>query len=376
MNVIEWRRYFHRKPELSFKEFETTQQISLALLKMNIPHFIPKEPPCVGVIGWIDGRDMGKTVALRADIDALPIREKTKLPFASENENMHACGHDAHIAMLLCAASELEKMKTSFRGRIYLIFQPAEEIGLGSRYLMRQGEWFNQTDSVFGMHIWTPLAKGKISVEEGARMAGADRFSIKVTGRSGHSGEPNQTIDPIVCASAMVSNLQTVVSRNTSPSDPLALSVCSIHSGTSFNVIPETATLEGTTRYYSNDIKNGIENHIKRIAEGTAITYGAKAEVDFEHILDPLINSPNASETALKAAKKIFPKDFIVKMKPTAVSEDFSFYAEKKPSCFAFLGTGSKECKFPHHSENFLIDESVLQLGVRMHIEYALAFLL
>lgn len=376
--IIEMRRYFHQNPELSFEEHETTKKIAEELEKMGISYEIPEEEPKTGVIGLIEGPKPGKTVALRADIDALNVCEKNDIEYKSQNEGkMHACGHDTHISMLLGAAKILSEIKDELCGRVYLIFQPAEEVGLGAKYMIRQGTWFDEIDSIYGSHIWTGIEAGKISVEEGPRMAAADKFKIKIKGKSGHGSLPNETVDAVVVGSAVVQNLQQLVSRNYSPLDSVTVTIGSFHSGNRFNIIAGDALLEGTNRYFSREIGKNIEADMNRVIKGVCDAYGADYELEYEYIVVPTINDENCSKIAENALRKVAGEDAIAKMQKTTGGEDFSFYMEKKPGCFGFVGCRNSEigADFPHHNERFNVDESVLANGAGMYAQYAIEFL-
>ncbi|MCI5643144.1 MAG: amidohydrolase [Peptoniphilus sp.] len=376
--IIEMRRYFHMHPELSFEEFETTKKIAEELEKMGIPYEIPTEEPKTGVIGVIKGGKPGKTVALRADIDALNVTEKNDVEYKSQNVGkMHACGHDTHMAMLLGAAKMLKEVQNDLCGRVYLIFQPAEEVGLGAKYMMRQGNWFEETDNIYGSHIWSGVEAGKISVEAGDRMAAADLFKIKIKGKSGHGSMPNETIDAVVTGSAVVQALQQLVSRNYSPLDSVTVTIGSFHSGNRFNIIAGEAEMEGTNRYFSREVGERIENDMRRVIKGVCDAYGATYELEYTYILGPTINEEKSSHIAEKAIEKFAGKDAVALMQKTTGGEDFAFYLEKKPGCFGFVGCRNPlvGADFPHHSERFNVDESVLANGAATYAQYAIDFL-
>lgn len=376
--IIEMRRYFHMHPELSFEEFETTKKIAEELEKMGIPYEIPTEEPKTGVIGVIKGGKPGKTVALRADIDALNVTEKNDVEYKSQNVGkMHACGHDTHMAMLLGAAKMLKEVQNDLCGKVYLIFQPAEEVGLGAKYMMRQGNWFEETDNIYGSHIWSGVEAGKISVEAGDRMAAADLFKIKIKGKSGHGSMPNETIDAVVTGSAVVQALQQLVSRNYSPLDSVTVTIGSFHSGNRFNIIAGEAEMEGTNRYFSREVGERIENDMRRVIKGVCDAYGATYELEYTYILGPTINEEKSSHIAEKAIEKFAGKDAVALMQKTTGGEDFAFYLEKKPGCFGFVGCRNPlvGADFPHHSERFNVDESVLANGAATYAQYAIDFL-
>lgn len=375
--IVEMRRHFHANPELSFEEFETTKTIASELDKMGISYEIPEKG--LGVIGVIQGGKPGKTLALRADMDALNVDEQTGVEYASKTPGkMHACGHDAHVAMLLGAAKMLNEIKDEIPGKIYLLFQPAEEIGQGAKYLMKHGNWYEETDSFFGTHIWTPMDAGKVSLEAGERMAAADQFIVKVHGKSGHGSMPHETIDAIVVASSIVTNLQTLVSRNYSPMDAVAVTVGTFSSGVRWNIIAGEAELTGTVRYFNNEVGARVEDDFRRVVENTAATYGATVDIEYNRIVLPTYNDKVNSEVAIEAAKKVVGEENVVLHEKTTGGEDFSFYLQDgKPGVFGFVGARNEELKtdFPHHNECFNIDESVLANGAGVYAQYAIDYL-
>ncbi len=375
--IVEMRRHFHANPELSFEEFETTKTIASELDKMGISYEIPEKG--LGVIGVIQGGKPGKTLALRADMDALNVDEQTGVEYASKTPGkMHACGHDAHVAMLLGAAKMLNEIKDEIPGKIFLLFQPAEEIGQGAKYLMKHGNWYEETDSFFGTHIWTPMDAGKVSLEAGERMAAADQFIVKVHGKSGHGSMPHETIDAIVVASSIVTNLQTLVSRNYSPMDAVAVTVGTFSSGVRWNIIAGEAELTGTVRYFNNEVGARVEDDFRRVVENTAATYGATVDIEYNRIVLPTYNDKVNSEVAIEAAKKVVGEENVVLHEKTTGGEDFSFYLQDgKPGVFGFVGARNEELKtdFPHHNECFNIDESVLANGAGVYAQYAIDYL-
>lgn len=376
--ILEMRRYFHMHPELSFEEFETTKRIAEELDKMGIPYEIPTEEPRTGVIGLIEGVKPGKTVALRADIDALNVTEQNDVDYKSQNVGkMHACGHDTHIAMLLGAAKMLKEVQDELCGKVYLIFQPAEEVGLGAKYMIRQGNWYEETDNIYGSHIWSGLEAGKISVEAGDRMAAGDMFKIKIKGKSGHGSQPQETVDAVVVGSAVVQALQQLVARNYSPLDSVTVTVGAFHSGNRFNIIAGEAEMEGTNRYFSKEIGARIENDMRRVIKGVCDAYGATYELDYTYILGPTINEEKSSKIAEKAIEKFAGKDAVGLMQKTTGGEDFSYYLENKPGCFGFVGCNNPEvgADYPHHNEHFNVDETVLANGAATYAQYAIDFL-
>ena len=373
--VIGARRHLHAHPETSLEEVLTTAYLMRELDAMGIP-YIKGEP--TGLVATIKGKKPGKTVALRSDMDALNILEKNEVSYKSQVDGkMHACGHDGHTAILLGAARILKDQMEELPGTVHLIFQPAEETGHGAKILINTGTWYEETDNIFGAHLWSYLPTGKISLEPGQRMAATDRFQIKIQGLSGHGSMPHQTVDAVVVASAMVMNFQTIVSREYSPMEPLVVSVGSIHSGTAFNIISGEAVLEGTIRYFSKDIGKTIESSMRRVMESTAALYGASAEMIYTYNLPPVVNDEASSALAYEAASRILGEENIVLQEKTTGGEDFAFYLEHKPGCFVFIGSGNYEkgTDFAHHNDHFDLDEDVLLHGSALYAEYAISFL-
>ncbi|OFI05455.1 putative hydrolase YxeP [Clostridium acetireducens DSM 10703] len=372
--IINYRREFHMYPEASKKEFRTSKRIMEELHKIEVPCRIISG---TGVIAEIKGNNFGKTVALRADIDALNVREKNNVPYKSKNEGlMHACGHDCHIAMLIGAAKILNNMKDEIKGTVKLFFQPAEELASGARDMIKEGA-MEGVDGVFAIHVWSGLDSGKISAESGPRMAAADLFKITVKGKGGHGAMPQVCKDALVTASAIVMNLQSIVSREISPFESAVLTVGKLISGTRFNVIAGEAIMEGTTRCYSKEVREILENSMKRVIEDTAKSYGAEANLEYSFGTPPTINDENCSSIAIKSIEKIAGKDAISKMEKLAPGEDFAEYMSLAPGALAFLGVRNKEkdAFYSHHNERFNVDEDVLDKGAALYAQYAIDFL-
>mgnify|MGYP001661283193 CR=1 FL=1 len=379
--VIEKRRYIHQHPELSNQEFATSKLVKEELDKMGIKNEIVSEKN-TGVIGVINGKNPGKTIALRADMDALPVYEKTNLEFASENEGvMHACGHDAHTAMLLGAGKILNEIKDNFDGTIYLIFQPAEEVLAleddGAKYMMRNGDWYEKIDHIFGAHVFTSIPNGKVSVQAGGIMAGDASFDITINGKSSHAANPEESTDPVVIGSAIVMNLQTIVSRRYGANESVVCSVSTFNAGDSFNIIPQHAKLTGTIRYFKAEFKEKLQKDFREIVENTARAYGTDVEIFYEDFGFPTINSKDHSNLAKIAAEKIYGKENIIEVAKNMGGEDFSFYIQEKPGVFALIGTGheDEEQNYPNHSEKFNICDDKLNFGSALYAQYAIEYL-
>lgn len=352
--LAEFRRDLHRYPELSMQEVETTRKIKEFLLNEGIT-VLPLELP-VGVLAEIEGDEDGPTVALRADIDALPVQEETGLPYASEIAGkMHACGHDFHTAAILGAAVLLKRQASKLRGKVRLLFQPAEEKGTGARALIEAGA-LEGVEAIFGMHNKPELPVGTIGLSAGPLMASVDGFKIKVHGKGGHAAVPDAAIDPIVAASAIVGGIQTAVSRNTSPFDRAVVSICSFHAGTTWNVIPDLAVLDGTVRTFRQEVRHDMPDRLHRIATGIAAGYGAEAELSWFSGIPTVNNEAAAVEVVRYAAEAL--KLQVTEAVPSAGGEDFAHYQEKVPGCFIWMGTsGTEEW---HHPKFTLNDEALI----------------
>ncbi|HWR60815.1 MAG TPA: M20 family metallopeptidase [Clostridia bacterium] len=372
--TIDMRREFHMYPEPSMHEERTAQRIKEELDKLGIPYV---SMAGTGVAATIKGKHEGKTVALRADIDALEITEKNDVPYKSRNEGiMHACGHDSHAAMLLGAAGVLNDIKDELNGTVKLMFQPGEEVAQGAKGMIAEGV-LEGVDEVFGMHVMGNLPTGKIAIGAGPRMASCDMFRITVKGKGGHGSMPHLGVDAVVAASAIVMNLQSIASREVSPMDTVVVSIGKFISGSRWNVIADEAVLEGTTRSFSYEVRDKLAEMLERIAKSTAAGYRAEAELEYSYLTAPTINGEIATERARKSIEKIMSKDAIVEMPKQAGSEDFSEYLAKVPGTFVLVGIGNEEkdtCYSNHHPK-FDIDEDMLEYGVALHAQYAVDYL-
>ena len=373
--IIEKRRYFHQHPELSWEEENTTEVIEAELKGMGIE---TKRCSKTGLTGLIRGKKPGKTIALRADIDALPIQENADVPFCSlYSGKMHACGHDCHTAMLLGAAKILTELREELVGDVKLVFQPAEEAGNGASYMVQEGA-MDGVDAVLGMHIFGVLTCPKINVEAGSRMAAASSFKISVQGAAAHGSAPQLGIDAIVAASAIVMNLQTFVSRANNPLSPLVVTVGTIHGGDRFNIIPQHVEMEGTLRTFSPETAKDAGRILQDYAQRTAAVFGATATVQYEKFTDPVGNDdPLLNRVAHDAAVGLFGEEGVVPFEKLTGSEDFCSYLEKVPGFFAFLGCNNPEigAVYPNHSDKFKVDESALHCGSAFYAQFACDYL-
>ncbi len=374
--IIAERRYFHQRPELSFKEFETTKALKERLEGMGIP--VATFPDYTGLVGVIKCGKPGKTVMLRADIDGLPVEEHTGLPFASTNGNMHACGHDCHMAMALGAVKILLEVKDELPGEIRVIFQAAEESCYGARYYVQNGV-LDDVNAIFGLHIWNNVDAPKFNLEPGGRMASCDNFTITVTGTSAHGSAPHLGKDALVAAASIIMNLQTFVSRNNDPLNTLVVSVGTIKGGQRFNIIANQVEMEGTVRGYSRELRMTIENDLRKIICGTAEALGCTAELDYQMYLPPLINDhDDLNRLARDAAVKLYGEECLAAMPKTTGSEDFSLFMEKVPGYFGFIGCRNPAVGaiYPNHNDKFDVDESVLHRGSALYAQFAVDYLL
>lgn len=372
--VSEMRRYFHMYPELSMKEYNTSKVIKEELKKIGIPYETYAE---TGVIGTIICGHPGKTLLLRADMDALEVTEENDVDYKSKTEGvMHACGHDGHMAMLLGAARILNDIKDDLCGEIKLLFQPGEEIGVGAIAFIEETN-LKKIDACFAIHLWQDLEVGKVSVEAGPRMAAADSFTIKINGKSGHGSMPHQTRDAILIGSAVVMNLQSLVSRNIDPLETLVVTIGKFHAGTRSNIITGEAILEGTIRSLDKGIWNIVPNEMKRVINNTCAAYGATAEFKIRRGCPPLVNDEGISEVLGKSAEKLYGNNCLVQYKATTGGEDFAHITRRIPGALAFVGTRNDILGFsaPHHNERFDIDEKSLEVGTNLFAQFAVDFL-
>jgi amidohydrolase len=377
--IVNWRRELHKMPEIGFSLEKTSEFIIERLKEMNIEYRLTAE---TGIVAIIRGEAKGRTVALRADMDALPIKEETDLPYASSNGSMHACGHDAHVAMLLGAAKILSENKKALSGNVKLLFQPAEENFGGAQIMISEGCLENpKVDVIFGLHIGSlsrEVGNGMIGIRKGAMMAAVDRFIIRIIGKGGHGAAPHECVDPITVACEVVASLQKIVSREINPVNPAVLTIGQITGGTAFNIIPKEVVLEGTVRTLNNEDRTYIENRITEIVK--FITKANKAEyiIDYENSYPVLMNNDLATDKLSTAAAKIIGKDKIVELKnPVMGAEDMAYYLQEVPGTFFYLGSNNenKGIVYPHHNSQFNIDEDVLWIGTAVFLQAVIDYL-
>lgn len=367
--MVRYRRTLHQNPELKYEEKETAlfAKSHLESLGFQVEDGIAE----TGLVALYDSGKPGKTILVRADMDALPIHEENSHAYKSRNEGkMHACGHDGHTSILLALSSDLKKDVSSFvpKGRVLLCFQPAEEGGSGADRMIASGILDRyQVDAVFALHVWNHIDLGKVGVVNGTMMASVDEFKITVQGTSGHGAMPQHTVDPILVGSHLVTALQTLVSRNVDPLEPCVVTVGSFHAGNAFNVIPETAVLHGTVRTYSKSVYEMIPLRMKQLVEQIGLGFGAKIHLEYKRIDKPTINDQAMADVVRKAAKTVLGDDCLTEENTrTMGGEDFSAFLMERPGCYFFIGSRNEEKGFihPHHSSFFDFDEDALPIGL------------
>ncbi|MBX8464430.1 M20 family metallopeptidase [Deinococcus sp. RIT780] len=366
--LVAWRRHLHMNPEVGFEEHETAAYIEAELRKM--PGLSVSRPTATSVLAVLKGGQPGRTVLLRADIDALPIHEENTFEFASTRPGvMHACGHDGHTAILLGVAHLMSRDAASVPGEIRMIFQHAEEIGPGgAEELVMNTPLMDGVDVVTGLHLNSQLPAGVVAVKPGAFMAAPDMLELTIRGRGGHGAHPEEAVDPIAVGAQVVTNLQHVVSRMVAAQDALVVSITKFTSGTTHNVIPDTAELMGTVRTFDPALRERAPQLIERVIKGVCDAHGATYDLRYEFGYRPLINTDWVAAQLKDIALDVVGADLYRDANPTMGGEDFSAYLEKAPGAYFNVGSGSdgQDSRWPHHHPRFTIDEASLETGVRM----------
>lgn len=375
--LVDIRRWFHMNPELSFKEFKTAEKI-VEILKehdIEVVHPVGK----TGVLGILKGGLPGKVVALRGDIDALPIIETRDVPYKSKTEGiMHACGHDSHATSLLGAAILLSQVRDQVKGTVKFIFEPAEEINEGAQAMIDDGVLENpKVDAIYGLHNSPNVPAGKVGVKEGPLMAAVDTTKIRIKGESGHGAVPHRARDAIVAASSVVLNLQTLVARKISAFETAVISIGTINGGRANNVISEYVEMTGTCRSYNPEVRAQLPDLMRNVIEQTCAALHTEGELDYEFTLPAVINEPVTTAIGRKAVQKIAGEDGAVIPQPTGGGEDFALYQQLVPGCFYFLGVRNEEKGITSewHAQDFDIDESALWIGAGILAQSAIDYL-
>jgi amidohydrolase len=377
------RRHLHMHPELGFSERETSAYIQRRLTEIGLPFRAPIAT--TGVMATIEGTagpaaGRGKTVLLRADIDALPIEEQTGAPYASRNPGvMHACGHDAHTAILLGVARVLHERRHELAGTVKLVFQPCEERAPGGAIKMIEEGVMDgpKVDAAFGLHVTPQLETGQLGYRVGPASAASDRFTITVVGRGGHAARPNSCVDAVVVAAHLVVALQTLISRETPPILPAVVTVGAIRAGDAHNVIPGEAVIRGTVRTYDPDLRQQMADRLRGLAEGMARAMRAQAQVEYAFGYPPLVNDPAMTDLARAAGAEVVGPENVVEAEQALGGEDMACFLQRAPGCFFRLGTGNRArgITYGNHHPKFDVDEAALPIGVAALATTALRFL-
>lgn len=364
--VIAWRRHLHQRPEVAFHEHETARFVREVL--SGIPGLVVSRPTETSVMARLLGASTGRVVAVRADMDALPIHEENDVPWRSQVDGaMHACGHDGHTSIVLALATLLAQHRDQLAGEVRFVFQHAEELAPGgAEEMVRQGV-MDGVDTVIGIHLWAPMPVGRIGIISGPAMAAPDSFQCTIVGDGGHAAIPHMTVDPIAVGAQVVTALQHIVSRHVDPLDPAVVSVTQFHAGTTFNVIPGSAMLTGTVRTFDATLRVRIPELMERIIKGICDAHGARYELSIERGYRPVVNDPATCARLERVVHRTFGADVLLSTRPTMGGEDFSAYLQKAPGVFAFIGAGNavEGILYPHHHPRFNIDEASLNIGLR-----------
>ncbi|MCM8771925.1 MAG: amidohydrolase [Candidatus Omnitrophica bacterium] len=368
--IIEWRRFFHMYPELGFEEFKTSEKIQEVLKDIGINYEVKGK---TGVVGYIN-KGAKITIGIRADMDALPIKEETNLDFSSRNEGiMHACGHDGHMATLLGIAKILSKFLNYLKCNVKFIFQPCEEKPPGGAFAIIKDKVLEDVNYMIGFHFYPLIPLYKIYIEKGTVMANTDRFKLIIEGKGGHASSPHLTNDPIVCSSYIINAIQTIISRKLNIiENPAVISICKINGGEAFNIIPEKVEIEGTVRTLSEKTRNIIKKEMRNMTQKVASSFNCKTKLVYECYSPSVKNDSKLTEMIERISRKILPKKYFYKYHPIMGGEDFAFYSKIVPSVYIFIGIG-KKCGV-NHSSKFTIDERILPFSVKYFSQLILNF--
>lgn len=371
--MIRIRRHLHMHPEVSFQEFQTAKFIYTFYKERGIE--VEANVGGNGVVARVKGAHPGKCIALRADFDALPIQDEKDVPYRSTVPGvMHACGHDGHTATLLQVAATLHAVRQELTGEYVFIHQHAEELAPGGAFSMIEAGCLEGVDAIFGAHLWSPLPTGTIEYRVGPIMAAADRFEIVVQGAGGHGAAPHETKDAIVIASQLVLQLQQIVSRRVDPIEAAVLTIGSFVSGNAFNIIADSATLNGTVRTFNPQLRDVMEVEIKRIANGVAIANDCTIHVNYRRGYPALVNHLNETLHVKQVAQQIPDIEHVIEANPQMAGEDFAYYVEKVPGSFFFVGARPETVAYPHHHPKFNIDEKAMLLAAKTLVAAAIDY--
>ncbi|MFB5088203.1 amidohydrolase [Psychrobacillus sp. PGGUH221] len=369
-DVIKWRRYFHQNPELSYEEIKTSQYVFETLTSFG--NIEVTRPTKTSVVGRLKGSQPGEVLAMRADMDALPITEETGLPFASSNSGvMHACGHDGHTAMLLGAAKILVQLKDEIKGEIRFIFQHAEELFPGGAQEMVKAGVLDGVDKIIGLHVFSNIPTGKVIMPYGTFSANSDVFDIKIIGKGGHSSQPEETIDPISIGAQVVNNMQHIIARNVAPLEQAVVSVTEFNGGTAKNIIPDSIKIGGGVRSFDQGVREKIVHRMEEIVKGVTEAHKASYEFDYIYGYGSVMNNHKLTEEMEELIKEEFSDETIMIVPPMMGGEDFSAFSDKVAGCFIGVGAAFADDgrNFPHHHPRFDIDEKSLEMGLKLLIK-------
>lgn len=380
-DLVSWRRHFHMHPELGFEEYETSSKIKEFLSKEGIPY---TESAGTGICAIIKGGaaegEKVRTIALRADIDALPLDDRKSCEYSSKIKGrMHACGHDAHMTILMGAARILNKIKDNLNGNVKLFFEPAEETTGGARFMIKEGVLENpNVDAVIGLHVAEGIECGKIGIKKGVVNAASNPFNIRIIGKGGHGAHPEDTVDPVVISSNIILALQTIVSREIPPTDPAVITVGSIHGGSAQNIIPEEVNINGIIRTMKSEHREYVIKRVTEVVEGISKTMRGSCEIDIQESYPCLYNNDLMVDLLTECAKNVIGEANIIEMeKPSMGVESFAYFSMERPAAFYFLGAGNsdKGITHPAHGSLFDIDENCLPIGVAIQCSMAYDYL-
>jgi amidohydrolase len=370
-DLIVWRRQLHRYPELGFREHQTAEFIDQQLTRWGIEHTVGIAQ--TGIVATIQANSPGSVLAIRADMDALPIQEENDVPYRSCHDGvMHACGHDGHTAIALGTAYYLAHHPEIFAGTVKLIFQPAEEGPGGAQPMIEAGVLDDPpVDGIIGLHLWNNLPLGQVGVRSGPLMAAVEVFSCTIQGKGGHGAMPHQTVDAIVVGAQVVNALQTIVARNLNPIDSAVVTVGQFEAGTAANIIADTAYLRGTVRYFNPQLQDYFAERLEQVIAGICQTHGASYQLDYQKLYPPLVNAEGMTELVRSVAQEAVETPLgITPECQTLGGEDMAFFLQAVPGCFFFLGSANTEkgLAYPHHHPRFDFDEMALAAGVELFI--------
>lgn len=368
--TIKIRKDIHKNPELGFEEFRTSKLVSDYLENLG---YEVKTVAKTGVVALLRAGDQSKTVAIRADIDCLPLQELNDVEYVSQVKGkMHACGHDGHTAIALTVAKILKQRQAELKGNVKFLFQPAEESPGGALPMIEEGVLENpKVNAIFALHLWNSSELGNVVVKKGPLMASADEFKITIKGKGGHAALPHQTIDSIVVASQVINALQAIISRNVNPLESAVLTIGKIEGGSNFNIIAEKTTMLGTIRTFNSELRHHLEHRVEEVVKSVTSAFGATYEYDFDKLYPPTINDEKMTELVKKAAEKVVGIENINETEMNMGAEDMSYFLQKVSGCYFLLGSANKAKGLdkPHHSPYFNFDEDALSIGTQIIVD-------